>query len=85
MSCPRKGRCSGKILLVNERTEKPVRYVKFLAALQEDTQLLPLYLELGDCAFPEAGQYNFEIHFSACDGGEALKGEHPFRVVCHEE
>jgi hypothetical protein len=35
--------------------------------------------------FPEAGQYAFEIYFSARDGGDALKGEHPFSVLSHQE
>src|SRR5258707_15334359 len=51
VSCPRRGRYSGRILLVNERTEKPIRYVKFVASFQEENQLLALYLDLGDCAF----------------------------------
>jgi hypothetical protein len=85
LSCPRKGRYPGKILVVNERSDRPIRYVKFLARFQEDHELLPLYVEIGDCVFPEAGQYSFEIYFSARDGGEALKGEHPFTVVWHEE
>jgi hypothetical protein len=84
VSCPRRGRYAGRIFLVNERTDKPIRYVKFLAAFQEDNQLLPLYFDLGDCVFPDAGQYSFAIFFSARDGGEALKGEHPFRIVSQE-
>ena len=82
LSCARKGSYSGKVVVVNERTDKSIRYVKFLATFQEDNELLPLHVEAVDCVFPEAGQYTFEIHFSA-RGGEALKGEHPFRVVSH--
>ena len=85
LSSPRKGNYSGKILIVNERSDKAIRYVKFLATFQEDNELLPLYVEVGDCVFPEAGRYNFEIYFSARGGGEALKGEHPFAVLAHEE
>jgi hypothetical protein len=85
LSSPRKGRYSGKILVVGERTDRPIRYVKFLATFQEDNELLPLYVEVGECVFPEAGQYNFEIYFSTRDAGEALKGEHPFSVLSHEE
>ena len=85
LSCPRKGRYSGKILVVNERNDKPIRYVKFSATFQADNELLPLYVEVGDCVFPEAGLYSFEIHFSARDGGDALKGEHPFTVLSLEE
>jgi len=59
--------------------------VKFLATFHQDNELLPLYVEIGDCVFPEAGHYNFEIYFSARGGGEALKGEHPFTVLSHEE
>lgn len=85
LSSARKGRYSGKVLVVNERSDKPIRYAKFRVTFQEDNELLPLYLELGDCVFPEAGLYSFEIYFSARDGGEALKGEHPFTVLAREE
>lgn len=85
LSSPRKGRYSGKVLVVNERSDKPIRYAKFRAAFQDDNELLPLYLDRGDCAFPEAGLYSFEIYFSARDGGDALKGEHPFTVMTREE
>ena len=85
LSSPRKGRYYGKILVVNERIDRPIRYVRFLATFQEDNELLPLYVEVGDCVFPQAGQYSFEIYFSERDGGEALKGEHPFSVLSHEE
>jgi hypothetical protein len=78
LSCPRNGRYSGKILLVNQRNDRPTRYVKFFAAFQENNELFPLYVEITDCMFPEAGQYSFEIYFSARSGGEALKGEHLF-------
>jgi hypothetical protein len=85
LSNPRKGNYSGKILVVNEHSDKPIRYVKFVATFEEDNELLPLYVIVGDCVFPEAGPYNFEIYFSTQDGGEALKGEHPFTVFSPEE
>jgi len=85
LSNPRRGRYAGKILLVNERNDRPIRYVKFFATFHEGNELLPMYVGIGDCVFPEAGQYSFEVYFSARGGGEALKGEHPFRVVSHEE
>jgi len=85
LSSPRKGRYSGKILVVNERNNKPIRYVKFLATFDEDNELLPLYVEIGNCVFPEPGQYGFEVYFSARDGGDALKGEHPFTVFSQQE
>lgn len=84
LSSARKGRYSGKVLVVNERTDRPIRYVKFPAEFRADNELLPLYLEVGDCVFAEAGQYKFEIYFSARAGTEALKGEHPFTVTLEE-
>jgi hypothetical protein len=84
LSSPRKGRYAGKILVVNERSDKPIRYVKFVASFQEGNELLPLYVDVGECLFPEGGLYTFEISFSA-RGGEALKGEHPLTVLSGEE
>jgi hypothetical protein len=63
LSSPRKDKYSGKVLIVNERNDRRIRYAKFLATFQEDNELLPLYVEVGDCVFPEAGHYNFEIYF----------------------
>jgi hypothetical protein len=84
LSSPRKGKYAGKILIVNERDDRTIRYVKFVAPFQEDNELLPLYVDLGDCVFPEAGQYSFQVYFSA-RRGEALKGEYPFTVFASEE
>lgn len=85
LSSPRKGTYAGKILVVNARNDKPIRYVKFRATFQQDNELLPLYVAVGECVFPEAGLDSFEIYFSARNGGEALKGEHPFTVLSREE
>ena len=73
LSSPRKGKYAGKVLVVNERSDRPIRYVKFVATFQEDNEMLPFYVEVGECMFPEAGLYSFEVYFSARDGGEALK------------
>ena len=70
--------------MVHERTGKAIRYVKFFATFSNDHELLPLYVAVDHCVFPEAGQYSFEIDFSA-RGGEALKGEHPLTVLLHED
>ncbi len=74
LSSPRRGRYLGKILLVNDRTERLIRYVKFAATFHRDNEPLPLYLDVGECVFSESGQYRFEIYFSV-RGEEALKGE----------
>jgi hypothetical protein len=55
LSSPRKGKFYGKALIVHERTDRPIRYVKFLATFQLDHELLPLYVEVGECVFREAG------------------------------
>jgi hypothetical protein len=84
LSSPRKGNYAGKILVVNERNDRTIRYVKFVAVFPEENELLPLYVDIADCVFPEGGRYNFAVSFSA-RGGEALKGEYPFTVFAHEE
>jgi hypothetical protein len=55
LSSSRKGRYAGKVLVVNDRSDKPIRYVKFLATFQEDNELVPLYVAVGNCVFPEVG------------------------------
>ncbi len=85
LSSPRKGQYSGRVLIVKERNDRCIRYAKFVADFDQDNEILPLCVELGDCSFPEAGRYNFEIYFAGPNGGEALKAEHPFAVVSPEE
>ena len=55
--------------------------MKFVAKFEEDNELLPMYVDMGECVFPEAGHYNFEAYFTARDGGDVLKGEHPFKIL----
>jgi hypothetical protein len=47
--------------------------------------MLPLYVNIDNCVFPEVGRYNFAVFFTAHDGDEVLKGEHPFKVLSQEE
>ncbi len=61
LTSPRKGRYDGKILVVSERSDRRVRYSKFTVAFDENNEILPAYVELGDCLFPESGLYNFEV------------------------
>ncbi len=84
LSCPRKGNYSGKVLVVNDRNNKPIRYVKFRAPFDNDQVMLPVVLEIGECVFPESGQYTFEIYLAGRDG-EALKGEHPLTLLTYED
>lgn len=85
LSSPRKGRYPGRVLIINERNEYVIRYAKFVAEFEEDNELLPLYVDMSECAFPEAGRYNFAVSFFVRDRGETLKGEHPFTVLSQEE
>jgi hypothetical protein len=85
LSSPRKGKYAGKVVIANERNDHTIRYVKFLAEFEDDNELLPMYVDIGDCVFPEAGHYNFAVSFIAPDGSETLKGEHPFKVLSQEE
>ena len=85
LSSPRKGRYPGRVVIVNERNERVIRYAKFFAEFGEDNNLLPMYVNMGGCMFPEAGYYNFAVYLTAHDGGEALKGEHAFKVFSQEE
>lgn len=85
LSSPRKGKYAGKVLIINERNDHVIRYEKFLAEFEQDNELLPWYVNIDNCVFPEAGHYNFAVSFIAPDGDEALKGEHPFKVLSQEE
>ena len=78
-SSPRKGRFTGKILVVKEPEDRWIRYMKFVAAFEEDNEVAPVIVDAEGCVFPAAGQYVVEVFFDA-RGGEALKGEHPFVV-----
>src|SRR5207244_785123 len=54
LSSARRGDYPGKVLVVNERSDKTIRYAKFLAPFQIDNEVLAIYIDLGDCVFPEA-------------------------------
>lgn len=85
LSNPRHGTYEGKVLVVHDGTDRTVRYVRFAVAFQEDNEVLPLWLDLGVCEFPEPGSYTFQVWFSSPQGGDALKGELPFHIVQDEE
>ncbi|MFO0967479.1 MAG: hypothetical protein U0793_18120 [Gemmataceae bacterium] len=84
LSSPRNGHFPGRLLVVNERNDKTIRYVKFGVDFEEENDLVPLRVEMSACVFPEAGQYHFQVFFSGSDGNETLKGELPFRVLSEE-
>ena len=53
LSSPRKGRYSGKILVVNERSDRPIRYVKFLARFRRTTSCCRCTLRWAIVCFPK--------------------------------
>ena len=69
---------------MNERTDKTIRYLEFTAAFHDDNELLPMYLDVDDVAFPEVGQYFFQVLFYVRGSGDVLKGEQPFHVYLEE-
>jgi hypothetical protein len=84
LSSPRLAMYRAKVLVVNERNGHVVRHRDFRAAFDEDGQVLPLGLDLGGCRFPEPGLYTFQVWLTSLDGQEALKAEHPFRLLTVE-
>jgi hypothetical protein len=84
LSSARKGTYQGKVVIVNESTDRVIRYVKLEARFDEDNEFFALGLQFGDCEFPEPGSYTFQVWFSARDGQEVMKGEHPFHVLSNE-
>ena len=86
LSSARKGTYLGKVFVMNERTERLVRYGRFDAVFHEDNALLPTSVDLGNCVFREPGRYTFEVYFTVRGGdGDILKGEHPFTVLADED
>lgn len=86
LSCARHGNYAGRILVVNDRTDRSIRYTRFGARFEDDNQSLSLQIDLGDCVFPEAGLYRPEVYFFAAGGSrEALKGDCPFTVLATVE
>jgi hypothetical protein len=53
LSSPRKGKYPGKILVVNERSDRAIRYVKFHVGFWHDNELLPLYVESAIASSPK--------------------------------
>jgi hypothetical protein len=85
VSSARKGTYPGKVLIINERLDRTIRYIRFAAAFQDDHEVLPLCVELGECEFPEPGRYTFQIWFISKNGQDVEKGELPFSILQPEE
>ncbi len=85
LSSARKGTYPGKVLLIEDETNKTRRYLEFQVTFAEDHLMLPTYVELSQCQFPGPGSYTFEGWFTAQDGREVQKAEQPFLVLSSEE
>ncbi len=53
LSSPRKWKYGGKILVVNERSDRPIRYVKLLATSRKTTNCCLCTLESANACFPK--------------------------------
>ena len=51
--------------------------IEFVASFEQDNELLPLVVEIENCVFTEAGQYAFEVYFSARGGHASSEGRSP--------
>src|SRR5262249_48032640 len=85
LSSARRGRFPGKVLVIHDATDRPIRYVKFEAEFQENNEVNPFWVDLGSCEFPTPGGYTFQVGFASKTGAEALKAEQSFHVFQEEE
>jgi hypothetical protein len=85
LSCPRRGDYPGWIVLIEEDTELTVSSFEFTASLEEDNELLPLSVDLGEWPSLEPGRFRFEVWLSDRRGGFALKAECPFFILPSED
>jgi hypothetical protein len=85
LSCPRKGAYQGNVVIVQAQTDKSLRYLKFQVEFNENHQVLPLAMDLGECEFPEPGLHLVQLWFSPRQGPDVLKAELSFAVLDNEE
>jgi len=85
LSSPRKGTYTGNVVVVDDETDRTVRYANFRAAFEEDNEVLPLCVDLGECEFPRAGSYSVQVWFSPPKGRDVLKAEQPLYVFDNAE
>jgi len=81
LSNARRGVFHGVAKIQDEGTNRVIRYGKFDVTFERDRERRPMYINLGACRFPEFGEYNFQVWFSAQGRDEVLKGEQVFEIV----
>jgi hypothetical protein len=81
LSSARKGTYSGKIRIVDIGDTRTVRYQKIQATFDQENEMISLVVDLGECEFPEPGQYLVQVFLATQTGTEAQKGELGFRVL----
>lgn len=59
----REGTFAGEIHLVRESSNRMTRFKKFTVEFTPGTDRIAMYVEMGECRFPAAGNYTFEVWF----------------------
>jgi len=85
LSSARKGSYTGNVVVVDDESDHTIRYAHFQATFQDDNEVLPLCVDLGECEFPQAGSYSVQVWFSPPTGRDVLKAEQPFYVFDNQE
>ena len=85
LSYPRQGRFEGMVRIIDDEEDKPIRIGKFVADFDEDTRLLAVDVDLGECVFPDSKVYWVRVEFFSQEGVNVLKHESPFSVLEEEE
>jgi hypothetical protein len=84
LSYPRKGKFEGMVRVIDEE-DKSIRIRQFVANFDEDTRLVAIDVDLGECVFPDPKEYWIRVEFLSQEGVNVLKHESPFSVLEEEE
>jgi hypothetical protein len=85
LSCSRRGKYRGETLIIHDRSDRTIRQVKFTATFRHDNEMLPITIAMGECRFPEPGEYTLQVSFVSQRGEWVLKAEQPFEVLSRED
>jgi hypothetical protein len=84
LTSPRHGKYEGWVRVIHNDSTRTIRYSPFHATFEQNHEWQSLFVELGNCKFPQVGAYTFEVWFRAKNGEDAQKGEMPFLVLENE-
>lgn len=85
LSCARRGTWAGWVQAVHRASIRTIRYEHFVAAFQQDNEILPITVPVENCIFRMPGEYMFEVWFTVIDGDSAQKGELPLFLLESED